>query len=72
MSNHCLLVDCCILLDAFMRKIYVIGVCEHAGALLFHPTRRINTSYHNWLRRGAGGLPLLFFSPQNTTKVEGA
>ena len=46
-----------------MHKMYVIGVCEHAGALLFHPTRRINTSYHNWLRRGAGWLSLLFISP---------
>ena len=46
-----------------MHKMYVIGVWEHAGALLFHPTRRINNSYHGWLRRGGGGLLLLFFSP---------
>ena len=60
---HCLLVYCCILLNHFMRKIYVVGVCEHAGALLFHPTRRIINLYHDWLRRGAGGLSLLFVSP---------
>ena len=36
---------------------------EHAGALLFHPTRRINNLYHDWLRRADGGLSLLFFSP---------
>ena len=59
---HCLLVGCCILLNHFMRKIYVVGVCEHAGALLFHPTHIINNLYHGWLRRGAGVLSLLFVS----------
>jgi hypothetical protein len=60
---HCLLVDCCILCVFLCVHLVLLVFWEHAGALLFHPTHRINNLYHDWLRRAAGGLPLLFVSP---------
>ena len=60
---HCLLVDCCIFHYFLYAKFMMLVFWEHAGALLFHPTHRINNLYHDWLRRAAGGLSLLFASP---------
>ena len=62
MPIHCLLVNCCILVHFLCAQLVLLVFWGHGGALLFHPSSRIINLYHDWLRRGAGGLLLLLVS----------